>query len=69
LTLSAVGNLDLLYQDRGMLSEAEKMFVQTLQGFEETLGPKSTLTLNAANHLGILYMNKGKLGEAERMFV
>lgn len=52
-----------------MLSEAEKMFVQTLQGFEETLGPKSTLTLNAANHLGILYMNKGKLGEAERMFV
>ncbi|TVY17528.1 Vegetative incompatibility protein HET-E-1, partial [Lachnellula arida] len=58
-----------LYSDQGKLAEAEKMYIQALQGTEEALGPDHTSTLDTVNNLGLLYADQGKLAEAEKMYV
>jgi tetratricopeptide (TPR) repeat protein len=58
-----------LYSDQGKLDKAEAMYERALQGYEEALGPKSTLTSNIANNLNMLYANQGKHKEADAMFL
>ncbi|KAI9659662.1 MAG: hypothetical protein M1829_006570 [Trizodia sp. TS-e1964] len=69
VVLDAVHMLGILYADPGKLGEAEKMYTQALQGYEEALGPKHISTLRTVNNLGVLYKNQGKLGEAEKMYI
>jgi Tfp pilus assembly protein PilF len=59
----------MLFFDQGKLAEAEAMYIQALQGYEEALGPKHTSTLTTVNNLGALYANQGKLAEAEAMYI
>jgi tetratricopeptide (TPR) repeat protein len=69
VVLDAIHRLGMLYADQGKLGEAEKMYVRSLQGKEEALGPKHTSTLDTVNNLGMLYVDQGKLGEAEKMYM
>jgi tetratricopeptide (TPR) repeat protein len=64
----AFHNLGDLFTDQGKLAKAEKMYIRTLQGKEEALGPDHTLTLHTVHNLGELYSDQGKLAEAEAMF-
>jgi len=68
-TVWACYNLGRLYAHQGKLDEAEKMYMQALQGYEEALGPKHTSTLQTVNNLGNLYVDQGKLVEAEKMYI
>jgi hypothetical protein len=58
-----------LYSDQGKLVEAEAIYIRTLQGKEEALGPKHTSTLDTVYNLGVLYSNQGKLVQAEAMYI
>ncbi|KAF2228438.1 hypothetical protein EV356DRAFT_457840, partial [Viridothelium virens] len=53
----------------GKLAEAERMYIQALQGREEALGSKHTSTLRTVNNLGLFYADQGKLAEAEEMYI
>jgi hypothetical protein len=61
-------SLGYLYADQGKLGEAEKMYMQALQGYEEALGSNHTSTLSTVGNLGNLYADHGKLGEVEKMY-
>ena len=65
-TLDAVHCLGLLYSDKGMLDEAEQMYMRAIAGYEKALGPDHTSTLNTVQCLGILYRDRGKFAEAEK---
>ncbi|KAH8744290.1 putative kinesin light chain, partial [Hyaloscypha finlandica] len=67
-TLDTVSNLGILYADQGKLAEAEKIYEQTLQGYEMALGAKHPSTLDIVNNLPIVYVNQGRHGEAEKMY-
>ncbi|KIN06814.1 hypothetical protein OIDMADRAFT_173997 [Oidiodendron maius Zn] len=62
-------SLGNLFTDQGKLAEAEKMYLQALQGKEEALGPDHLLILDTVNNLGNLYTGQGKLAEAEKMYL
>jgi tetratricopeptide (TPR) repeat protein len=56
-----------LYTKQGKMVEAEKMYLQALEGYEKAWGPEHPSTLKTVNNLGILYRNQGKMVEAEKM--
>ncbi|KAJ4291761.1 hypothetical protein N0V90_009656 [Kalmusia sp. IMI 367209] len=64
----ALHRLGNFYVDQGKLANAEAMYNQALQGYEEAHGPKYTSTLDTVNNLGSLYAEQDKLAEAETMY-
>ena len=60
-TLDTVNNIGVLYSDQGKLDEAEKMFRQALEGYEEAIGIENMQTyipaLNAMKNLADLVSN------------
>ena len=53
--LETIHMLSLLYDNQGKLAEAERMYLQALEGKHEVLGPKHISTLRTINNLGLLY--------------
>jgi tetratricopeptide (TPR) repeat protein len=60
--------LGILYKSKGKLADAEKMFVQVLEGFEKVLGVEHTSTLDTVSNLGSLYVAQSRLADAEKMY-
>ncbi|RHZ58905.1 hypothetical protein CDV55_105072 [Aspergillus turcosus] len=67
-TLQAINKLGLLYNDQGMLKEAEKLHQYALRGKEATLGLDHLSTMETVNQLGNVYADQGRLKEAETMY-
>ena len=58
-TLTSVGNLAALLQDRGRLEEAEPLHRRALEARERTLGPEHPKTLKSVNNLaGLLQLRR-----------
>jgi tetratricopeptide (TPR) repeat protein len=51
-----------------MNTEAERMYMRALKGYEKAGEPEHTLTLDKVNNLGNLYRVQGRLKEAEEMY-
>ncbi|KAF2632495.1 purine and uridine phosphorylase [Macroventuria anomochaeta] len=67
-TLNTVNNLGLLYSDQGKLDEAEKMYMQALEGYEKAVGQEAISTfrpaLNAMWDLGSLFDRQRRVEDA-----
>jgi len=72
LTLGMFNNLGILYRLQGMLSEAEKVFRQALEGYEHALGPKSIAThvaaLSTAYNMALLFETQGDVSRAGAIY-
>lgn len=65
----AFDSLGELFLDQRELDEAEKMFLQALNGNEKAFGPDHLSTLHTVHCLGIVYWHLFKLNEAEKMYL
>ena len=62
----AYGNLGIVYQSRGDLTQAEAMHRKALE-LDEVLGKKEGMADDYGN-LGIVYQSRGDLTQAEAMY-
>lgn len=65
----SVDNLAILYTNQGRIHEAEAMYQQALEGYEEAFEPEHTPTLNTVKSLGSLYGDQGRMQEAKAMYI
>jgi tetratricopeptide (TPR) repeat protein len=72
LTLDTFQNLGILYYSQGKLAEAETMYTQALQGYEEAIGPAAVSSyipaLSAMMKLGLLHSTKKEKNKARTMY-
>ena len=61
-------NLGALYADQGRFSDAKKMHLRALAGFEKALGAEHASSLTVVRIVGNLYTLQGRSTEAEKMF-
>ncbi len=64
---ASLNSLAVIYQAQGKLSEAERLFQQTLAVDEKVLGPEHPDTATTLSNLAIVYGNQGKYAEAESL--
>ncbi|TVQ32022.1 MAG: hypothetical protein EA376_07400, partial [Phycisphaeraceae bacterium] len=63
--LESIGNMGVLLQAQGKLSEAEPYNREALEGRRRVLGGEHPNTLTSINNMGLLLQAQGKLAEAE----
>ena len=63
---AALGNLAMIYMEKGELDKAEEMCLQSLEISER--GGMMGLTASQYGNLGAIYLTRGELDKAEKMF-
>ncbi|NJN58210.1 MAG: tetratricopeptide repeat protein, partial [Leptolyngbyaceae cyanobacterium SL_5_9] len=69
LTATSLNNLAELYCSMGRYSEAEPLYVRSLQIYETQLGKDHPNTATSLNNLAGLYESMGRYSEAEPLCV
>jgi tetratricopeptide (TPR) repeat protein len=64
----SIGLFVSLYQSQGRYEEAERLYQQALEVWEEKLGPKHPDTLATVKGLALVYQSQGRYEEAERLY-
>lgn len=52
-----------------MMTQAEEMYMQLLQGYEKAYSAEHISTLSIVNNIGIVYAEQGKIAWAEKMYM
>lgn len=59
----------LVYRDQGRPADAERLYLQALQGERRLLGNEHVATLTTMANLGVAWSDQGKFREAEQLYV
>ncbi|TSC29338.1 CHAT domain-containing tetratricopeptide repeat protein [Corallococcus sp. Z5C101001] len=65
----SLNNLAMLYQDQGLYSRAEPLYVRALELRETVLGMSHLTVADSLNNLALLYREQGLYGRAEPLYV
>ncbi|WP_242589548.1 CHAT domain-containing tetratricopeptide repeat protein [Corallococcus macrosporus] len=65
----SLDNLANLYQEQGLYSRAEPLYVRALGLWEETFGKDHPAFADSLNNLALLYRQQGLYGQAEPLYV
>ncbi|KAI1172158.1 kinesin light chain [Nemania sp. FL0916] len=68
-TLGILNDLGVVFLDQYKLRDAENMFLQTLQGYEEELGPDHESSRGTVHNLALCHAYQEKDQDAEVMFL
>ena len=67
LTLTSMGNLNLIYRNQGWWKEAEKLHISVIETRKTKLGADHPLTLTSISNLTSIYKHQGWWEEAEKL--
>ncbi|KAF2705151.1 hypothetical protein K504DRAFT_460420 [Pleomassaria siparia CBS 279.74] len=65
---SSMASLASTYTDRGLLEEAERLYVQVIETRKRVLGEAHLDTLTSMDDLAFMYQDQGQLTKAERLY-
>lgn len=69
LTLNTINSMATMCADQGKLDDAEKMYLQSLLGYENLFGSEHDSTTCTYKSLGDLHRKRGNLKDAEKWYL